>query len=145
MLSEIWSISKDWTGLIWRRIYALVLGGDAKNIDFLLEAYKDFTFDDVQVILEGLRSVSGFPIPDQKQVSGALADLRIFHAKAAVSCLIATKNPGEVLTETVEMFLAWGDDNVEHLLDLIVREYDAWSQPFLATIREKNRDGNRDM
>ena len=113
------------------------LGGDAKNIDFLLEAYKDFTFDDVQVILEGLRSVSGFPIPDQKQVSGALADLRIFHAKAAVSCLIATKNPGEVLTETVEMFLAWGDDNVEHLLDLIVREYDAWSQPFLATIREK--------
>jgi hypothetical protein len=37
----------------------------------------------------------------------------------------------------VEVFLGWGEDAVEHLLDLIVREYDAWSEPHLAMVKEK--------
>ena len=88
-------------------------------------------------ILRGLRSVSGFPIPDQQQVSGALTALRLNHSKAAVACIVAAKSPGEALTEIVEAFLAWSDDDVGHLLDLIVREYDAWSQPHLGRIKER--------
>ena len=112
-------------------------GGETKYVNELLETYEDFTARDVLEILRGLRSVSGFPIPDQQQVSGALTALRLNHAKAAVACIIAAKSPGEALTEIVEAFLAWSDDDVGHLLDLIVREYDAWSQPNLGRIKER--------
>ena len=112
-------------------------GGETKYINELLETYEDFTVRDVQEVLRGLRSVSGFPIPDQQQVSGALTSLRLNHAKAAVACIIAAKSPGEALTEIVEAFLDWSNDDVGHVLDLIVREYDAWSQPHLGRIKEK--------
>lgn len=113
------------------------LDGETKYVNALLEAYEDFSADYVQQILRGLRSVSGFPIPDQQQVSIALDSLRVKHAKAAVACLAAAKRPGEALTEIVEAFLDCGDDNVEHLLDWIVREYKAWSQPSLDKIQER--------
>lgn len=111
-------------------------GGETKYVNALLEAYEDFSAGDVHETLRGLRSVSGFPIPDQQQVGNVLATLRVIHAKAAVACITAAESPGEASTEIVETFLAWGDDNVEHLLSLIVHEYDAWSQPHLATIKE---------
>ena len=53
------------------------------------------------------------------------------------ACIIAAKSPGEALTEIVEAFLDWSNDDVGHVLDLIVREYDAWSQPHLGRIKEK--------
>lgn len=111
--------------------------GETEYVNTLLEAYKDFAAGDVHETLRGLRSVSGFPIPDEQQVGSVLAGLRVIHAKAAVASITAAKSPGEALTEIVETFLALGDDNVEHLLALIVREYDAWSQPHLATIKER--------
>ncbi len=111
--------------------------GETEYVNTLLEAYEDFAAGDVHETLRGLRSVSGFPIPDEQQVGSVLAGLRVIHAKAAVTSIAAAESPGEVLTEIVETFLAWGDDNVEHLLALIVREYDAWSQPYLATIKER--------
>ena len=112
-------------------------GGETKYVSELLETYEDFTARDVLEILRGLRSVSGFPIPDQQQVNGALTALRLNHAKAAVACIIAAKSSGEALTGIVESFLARCDDDVGHLLDLIVREYDAWSQPHLSRIKER--------
>ena len=112
-------------------------GGETKYVNALLEAYGDFEAGDVHETLKSLRIVSGFPIPDQQQVSSALVALRLIHAKAAVACLTAAGSPGEATTEVVETFLASGDDNVERLLDQIVREYDAWSQPRLATIKER--------
>ncbi len=111
--------------------------GEINYVNVLLEAYEDFTSEDVLKVLRGLRSVSDFPTPDQQQVSSGLTAVRGLHAKAAVTCITAAENPGKTLTEIVEAFLAWGDDNVEHLLDLIVREYDAWSQPNLGTIKER--------
>ena len=63
-------------------------GGETKYVNELLETYEDFTVRDVQEVLRGLRSVSGFPIPDQQQVSGALTSLRLNHAKAAVACIL---------------------------------------------------------
>ena len=111
--------------------------GETEYVHVLLGAYEDFSAGDVQETLEGLRRVSGFPIPDQQQVSSALADLRVDHAKAAVACLTTAKNPGEALTEIVEAFLDWGDDDVEHLLDRIVQEYGKGSQSRLATIKER--------
>lgn len=111
--------------------------GETEHVHVLLEAYEDFSAGDVQETLEGLRRVSGFPIPDQQQISRALADLRVDHAKAAVACLTTTKNPGKALTEIVEAFLDWGDDDVEHLLDRIVQEYGKGSQSRLATIKER--------
>ena len=112
-------------------------GGETKYVNELLETYEDFTARDVLEILRGLRSVSGFPIPDQQQVNGALTALRLNHAKAAVACIVAAKSSGEALTGIVESFLARSDDDVGHLLDLIVREYDAWSQPHLGRIKER--------
>ena len=111
--------------------------GETKYVNALLEAYEDFTAGDVLEVLVSLRSVSGFPSPDQQQVRSVLTDLRVSHAKAAVACITAAENPSEALTEIVEAFLAWGDDNVEHLLNRIVREYDGWSQPHLSTIKER--------
>ena len=111
--------------------------GETKYVNELLETYEEFTATVVLEILKGLRNVSGFPIPDQKQVNVALTDLQFNHAKAAVACIVAANRPGEALTEIVEAFLAWSDDDVRRLLDLIVREYDAWSQPHLGMIKEK--------
>ena len=113
------------------------LGAETKHLQVLLEAYAEFTDGDVHEILKGLRSVSGFPTPDQEQVRSALNKLRGNHARAAVSCIVTTKSPGEALTEIVEAFLTWSNDNVRHLLDLIVREYATWSQPQLTTIKER--------
>ena len=111
-------------------------GRETKYVNALLEAYGDFTASEVLETFRGLRRISSFPIPDQQLVARALADLRVFHAKAAVACITTAERPGEAMTAIVEAFLAWGDENVKHLLDLVVREYDAWSQPHLGTIKE---------
>lgn len=115
--------------------------GETKYVGELLEAYGEFSAGDVLETLTGLRSVSGFPIPDQPHVQNALAALKVTHAKAAVACISAAGSPGQALTEIVEVFLDWGDEEVDHLLGLIVREYDACSEPFLNAIKEKIEAG----
>lgn len=111
-------------------------GGEIEFVNALLEAYEDITDAVAHATLGSLRRVSGFPIPDTQQVGSELNALRGRHAKAAVEYVTATESPGETLTDVVEIFLDWGNDNVERLLALIVREYDAWSQPHLAKIKE---------
>ena len=109
--------------------------GEIKFVNELLEAYESIAAKDVLETLKRLRSVSGFPVPDEKQISNALTTLRLNHAKAAVSCIATTKSPGETLTEIVEAFLERRDGSVGQLLELIVRDYDAWSQPYLSTVK----------
>ena len=111
--------------------------GETEYVNALLEAYENIADGVVHEALRSLRRVSGFPIPDLQQVGSVLNALMVRHAKAAVACVTAADSPGETLTEIVETFLAWGNDNVEHLLALIVREYDAWSQPHLTKIKER--------
>ena len=112
-------------------------GVETAYVNALLHAYEDIKHDVVHTTLTSLRRVSGFPIPNLQQVGSALSTLMVGHAKATVACVTGTNRPGDALTEIVETFLDWGDDNVEHLLALIVREYDAWSQPHLAKIKER--------
>lgn len=111
--------------------------GKSKYVNKLLETYGDLTIEDVQETLKVLRSVSGFPSPDQQQIGEALAYLRTGHAKAAITCIVANSGPGEALTKIVKTYLDEKDDNVRQLLDLIVRGYDSWSQPHLARIKER--------
>lgn len=114
--------------------------GKTEYVNKLLETYGDFAIEDVQETLKALRSVSGFPNPDQQQISEALADLRLNHAKAAVACIVATRSPGKAgkaLTKIVETYLVQNDDGVGRLLDSIIREYDTWSQAHLGRIKEK--------
>lgn len=110
---------------------------ETKYVDTLLEACEDFTVGEVQEILKGLHGISGFQTPEQRQVANALDTVRDLHATAAVACITSAESPGEVLTEIVESFLNWDDNNVKRLLDLIVRKYDAWSQPLLGGIEER--------
>jgi Putative peptidoglycan binding domain len=112
-------------------------GGDTGYTRELLEAYGEFTTGDVLETLAGSRSVSGFPTPDEQQVEKALAALKVSHAKAAVACVTTADSPSKEMTEIVEVYLGSGEHAVEHLLDLIIREYDAWSEPHLATIKEQ--------
>ena len=92
--------------------------GEIKYVKVLLDAYDDFAVGVVHEIIKGLRSVSGFPIPDQERVKSTLAALKIVHSKAAVACLVAAESPGEALTEIVEAYLDEGDDNVVYFLNL---------------------------
>ncbi len=127
--------------------------GESKYVNALLDSYQDFSVGDVYHTIRGLRGVSGFPVPEQRLIASVLATRRMAHAKAAVACVTATSSPGRLLTETVETFFSHGDENTEQLLDLIVREYDKWSQPQLATIKkqiqaaiaESKADSNRIM
>jgi cytosine/adenosine deaminase-related metal-dependent hydrolase len=112
-------------------------GGETGYARELLEAYGEFTTRDVLETLAASRSISKFPTPDEQQVEKALAALKVSHAKAAVACITAADSPSKEMTGIVEVFLGSGQHAVEHLLDLIVREYDAWSEPHLAMIREK--------
>lgn len=110
--------------------------GEARYVTALLDAYSAFRSTDALEMLNSLRSVSGFPMPDETQVESGLSALRSLHAKAAVACITAAEAPGEALTPIVESFRA-GDEHAGQLLSLIIREYDAWSEPYLARIRER--------
>lgn len=111
--------------------------GNTKFVVELLEAYRDISAADVLEILAGLRSVSGFPSPDKSQVNNSLANLKVAHAKAAIACVVTGDRPGKALTEIVEEFLSGDNEEVQHILDLIVREYDAWSESRLGAIKER--------
>lgn len=111
--------------------------GQIRYVHELLESYGEFTAADVLDTLTRSRSVSGFPAPDQQQVEKALANLKIAHSKAAITCISAAGGPGAEMLGIVEAFLGCHEDAAKHLLDLIVREYDAWSEPRLGEIRER--------
>ena len=111
--------------------------GQIEFVNELLEAYESIAAKDILATLKDLRTASGFPIPDEKQVNNALTTLRKNHAKAALSCIVTAKRPGETLTDIVEAFLERSDGSVDQLLDLIVRDYDTWSQPYLRKVKER--------
>lgn len=119
-------------------------GGEINYVDKLLKSYEDFTAQDVMEILKGLRSISGFPNPDQQQVKKALIDLRDEHAQAAFHCIDSAKNPWEAMKEIVETFLlrlrrgSVRRPPDAQLLYEIVKKYDVGSLRYLDWI-EKNR------
>lgn len=111
--------------------------GQIKFVNQLLEAYESIAAKEILATLRDLRTVSGFSIPDEKQVNNALTIIRKNHAKAALGCIITGKRPGVTLTNIVEAFLERTEGSVDLLLDLVVRDYDAWSQPHLSKVRER--------
>ena len=111
--------------------------GQIKFVYQLLEAYECIASKDILATLKDVRTASGFPIPNEKQVNNALTTLRKNHAKAALSCVVTVERPGETLTAIVEAFLERSDGSIELLLDLVVRDYDTWSQPYLSKVKER--------
>ena len=103
----------------------------------LIQSYNGFSAVSVLVLMEGLRKESGFPAVDERQIADALANLKRLHAKAAVACVVQSTDPGAAMTKIVKDYMDAQDSNIRSVFNLIVREYDAWTEPRLAEIKEK--------
>lgn len=109
--------------------------GTTRYINTLLDAYGDFSVASALATLRDLRRISGFPDSDRREVRASLSRLRVNHARAAMACVVAAKDPGETLTEIVRVFARGKNANASSLLDAIVEEYVAWSQPQLDKVQ----------
>ncbi|PWC91070.1 peptidoglycan-binding domain-containing protein [Azospirillum sp. TSO5] len=113
--------------------------GGPKAVRALLSAHSAFTTMSVMSVLQSNRAAAGLGKPDTELLDHAITDLQRKHAKAALQGVIADTDPGTCMTTLVKEFLDSGDASAK-LLNLLAREYDAWSEPHLSRISDAIRD-----
>jgi hypothetical protein len=109
----------------------------AGYVSALVDAYSEFDSASVEKAISDNRAISGAGRLDPALVTPALAALRAVHAKAALESVKAQPSPAEAMLELANEFLHADDDNVQHILAEIAKQYDSWSEPSLRAIRDQ--------
>lgn len=105
---------------------------ERETLHFLVAAWDDLNAQHLLSFINEMRTASGFPKVDEKQVKDALEDLQSWHAAAAAEGVWRSSAPGHLMNDVVEAEL--DRDPSTAFLRLFVQEYDSRSEPDLARI-----------
>lgn len=109
----------------------------AGYVSALIDAYSEFDAASVEKAISDNRAISGAGRLDAALVAPALSALRASHARAAMESIKAQASPGDAMLEVANEFIHFDDDNVQHILGDIAKQYDSWSEPGLRAIRDQ--------